>query len=96
MNKTTAKEILVRKFDLRLFQVYGCEAKILKDVLGLMLQKLDVDNILSIIVFYFMNLNSYKALTCTTKRKEEMNIQFCTICVIIQPSFYRNKETRIM
>ena len=37
MNKTTAKEIFIRKFDLRIFQVYGCEAKILKDVLGLML-----------------------------------------------------------
>ena len=91
MNKTTAKEILVRKFDLRLFQVYGCEAKILKDVLGLMLQKLDVP----IIVFYFMSFNLYKALTCTTKRKEEMNIQFCTICVIIQPSFYKNLQRHI-
>ena len=54
MNKTTVKEILVRKFDFRIFQVYGYEAKILKDVLGLMLKKLDVDNILPFIVFYIM------------------------------------------
>ena len=52
MNKTTAKEIFIRKFDLRIFQVYGWEAKILKGLLGLMLYKLDVDNILSIKVFY--------------------------------------------
>ena len=69
MNKTTAKEILVRKFDLRLFQVYGCEAKILKDVLGLMLQKLDVDNILSIIVFYLFYIHT-KLLHVRQKEKK--------------------------